>query len=302
MERTVILVQDTNCATQTRGCDIREESVILQTVRSAVLSWNPGLAHLYRLLRDKRAALAPPVTTAFGFTLAGDKSMSDPNYEKEDIDAFLRNLEKASLCLDIGANVGLYSCLAANVGKKVIAIEPLPRNLELLHRNLTANGFTNVEVLPIGLSGQSGSARLFGTGGCASFKAGWAGSSTRLYQTITVSTLDSIVMGLSSSGPFLIKLDVEGFELEVLSGAMQTLKPLWLVEICLNAGCVTDGLNRKFLETFEVFWKHGYQASTPQGGERVLHREEVIRWAAQGFPDFGGNNYIFSEGWLPTVS
>jgi FkbM family methyltransferase len=271
--------------------------MISKAVRAAVLSNTPSLAHLYRLLRDKLAAVAPPVTTPYGFKLIGDRFMSNPVYEKEEIEVFIQNLKHAAICVDIGANVGLYTCLAASLGTPVIAIEPLPRNLELLHRNLAANGFTSVEVLPLGLSNEMGTRRLFGTGGCASFAPGWAGSSGKRFQSVQVSTLDSIVTGLPKRGPMLIKMDVEGFELEVLSGSGMTLtmvpKPTWQVEICLDSGCVVGGRNTRFVETFELFWKYGYQAKTPVSGHRIVRREDVTRWSAQGHVDFGTSNYIF---------
>jgi FkbM family methyltransferase len=271
--------------------------MISPAVRSAVLSHTPGLAHFYRLLRDKFAAVARPVTTPYGFRFGGDRSMTDPSYEKQEIEAFLRHLKHAAICIDIGANVGLYSCLAASLGKPVIAVEPLPRNLVLLRRNLAANDFTGVEILPLGLSKEIGTKRLFGTGGCASFQEGWAGSSCKRFQTVRVSTLDSIVMGLRDCGPMLIKMDVEGFEMEVLSGAVKTLnmdpKPTWLIEICLDDGCVVGGRNSKFAETFEIFWKCGYQAKTPASEYRIVGREDVRRWESQGQVDFGTNNYIF---------
>jgi FkbM family methyltransferase len=271
--------------------------MISPTVRSAVLSHTPGLAHLYRLMRDKFAAVAPSVTTPYGFKFSGDRSMANPAYEKEEIEIFLQNLNRAAICMDIGANVGLYTCLAASVGKPVIAVEPLPRNLALLRRNLAVNDFRDVEVLPVGLSNEVGTRRLFGTGGCASFQEGWAGSSTKRFQSVRVATLDSIVTGLRDHGPMLIKMDVEGFELEVLSGAMKTLnmmpRPTWLVEICLDEGCVVGGRNSKFAETFDVFWQAGYQARTPDSEQRVIRREDLRRWVTQGHVDFGTRNYIF---------
>ncbi len=273
--------------------------MISAAVRSAVLSRAPGLAHLYRLLRDKLAAVAPPVTTPYGFRLIGDRSVSDPAYEKEEIEVFIQNLKHAAICVDIGANIGLYTCLAASLGTPVIAIEPLPRNLEMLHKNLAANGFGSVEVLPLGLSNEIGTGRLFGTGGCASFAPGWAGSSEKRFHSVPVSTLDSIVTGLPKRGPMLIKMDVEGLELEVLSGAGTTLtmvpKPTWLVEIRVDSGCVAGGRNTKFAETFEFFWKNGYQAKTPVSRDRIVRREDVIRWSTQGHVDFGTSNYIFSD-------
>ncbi len=271
--------------------------MISKAVRARVLSHTPSLAHLYRLFRDQLAALTPPVTTPYGFKLSGGRSMSDFTFEKEEIAAFTRYLNHAAVCMDIGANVGLYTCLAASLGKPVVAVEPLPRNLKLLRKNLAANGFTSVQVLPFGLSNEIGTKRLFGTGTCASFQQGWAGSPEKHFHSVPVSTLDSIVVGLPDRSPMLIKMDVEGFELEVLSGAMMTLnmnpKPTWLIEICLDSDSVVGGRNSKFAETFALFWKFGYQARIPASEHRLVKREDVSRWVAQGHVDFGTHNYIF---------
>ena len=70
-------------------------------------------------------------------------------------------------------------------------------------------------------------------------------------------------------------------------------RPTWLVEICLDEGCVVGGKNRSFAETFEIFWKAGYQARTPDSEQQVIRREDVSRWATQGHVDFGTRNYIF---------
>jgi FkbM family methyltransferase len=269
-----------------------------ETVRAAVLSHTPQLAHFYRLLRDKLASVAPPVKTIYGFTLSGNRVMASPIFEREEIAFFVRQLSHVEVCVDIGANIGFYTCLAASLGKPVVAVEPLPRNVKLLHRNIAANGFTGVEVLSLGLSNKIGTKRLFGTGTCASFTEGWAGSPEERFHSVPVSTLDSVVGGLQSRGPMLIKMDVEGFELEVLSGAMITLKmnpkPTWLIEICLDSNCVVDGRNNKFAETFELFWSFGYQAQIPASEPRIVQREDVRRWVTQGHVDYGTHNYIFS--------
>src|SRR5437016_5068696 len=110
--------------------------MIHSVAKYAVDSWMPSVGQAYRLLRDERAALAPAMPTPFGFKLAGNASMASGAFEKKEIDLFLKHLQKASACIDIGANIGLYTCLAASLGKHVVAIEPMPSNLKVLCRNL----------------------------------------------------------------------------------------------------------------------------------------------------------------------
>ncbi len=274
----------------------RSMPVMKSVAKYVVDSWAPGLGQAYRRLRDERAALVPGVPTPFGFDLAGNHSMAAGSFERNEIDVFLKHLQGVSACIDIGANIGLYTCLAARHRKHVVAIEPMASNLGLLYRNLLCNGFLDVEVLPLGLSGEAGIKRLFGSGTGASFVQGWAGASENSYSVVPVSTLDIVVNTRFDGLPILIKMDVEGFEHELLKGAERTLtldpKPAWLVEVALNEH-FPGGLNDQFYQTFEVFWRHGYQAAIADAEHRPVGPEDVGRWAKQGFVDFGSHNYLF---------
>src|ERR1035441_8909471 len=143
-------------------------STIRSVAKRAVDSWMPSVGQAYRSLRDERAALAPALPTPFEFKLAGNKSMASGIVEKKEIDLFLKHLQGVSTCIDIGANIGLYTCLAARHGKHVVAVEPMPSNLKFLYRNLVRNDFADVEVFPLALSSSGGILRIFGNGTAAS--------------------------------------------------------------------------------------------------------------------------------------
>lgn len=271
-------------------------SFIRRGARHVVDAWFPGVGHAYRQLRDQRAAVAPFADTPFGFKLAGNRSMAVGGFEREEIDVFLKYLARASACIDIGANIGLYTCLAAAKGKKVVAVEPLNLNLEILYRNLVGNSFFDVEVFPLGLSASPGVTRLYGNNTGASFLPGWAGASDKRHAVVPVNTLDLIVNSRFDGQLLLIKMDVEGFEYDVLGGAAHTLamspKPVWLVEIDLG-GNFPGGRNEKFRETFELFWQRGYEARTANREERLINLADVERWVRYGKVDFGSHNFLF---------
>jgi FkbM family methyltransferase len=247
-------------------------------------------------LRDERATLLDPTPTRFGFKLAGNPRMANGSFEKEEIGVFEKYLQQASTFIDIGANIGFYTCLAATRRKQVVAVEPLASNLRFLYKNLVCNELLDVEVFPLGLSGKAGIERLFGVGTGASFLPGWAGGSEKWYEVVPVSTLDIIANARFDGRSLLIKMDVEGFEAEVLKGAQHSLglrpMPTWLVEICLNEH-FPGGLNENFRETFQTFWSRGYQARVANDEERPVHPDDVSRWAKQGYVDFGSHNYLF---------
>ena len=70
---------------------------------------------------------------------------------------------------------------------------------------------------------------------------------------VPLNTLDSSWPIVFKAQGLLIKLDVEGFELETLAGAAKTLnltpRPTWLVEILLRSEVIPGGMSRKFAQT-----------------------------------------------------
>lgn len=270
------------------------------SIRDTVDSRAPILGKLYRELRDELANARPRRQTAFGFKMAGPPNLFSDNWEVHEIEAFKYCLQSSATCIDIGANVGFYSCYAASLGKHVISVEPLASNLKFLYGNLACNEFLGVEVYPLGLSGTPGLRRLYGMADIASFVPGWGGSTERrVSNVVPVTTLDVIAGARFNGIPLTIKMDVEGFENEVLKGAGRTLalhpKPKWLVEIMLTDVAIPGGINTNFYEPFEVFWRNGYEARQASDRTRVVKPEDVSRWINLGSIDSGSQNFLFVE-------
>lgn len=268
-------------------------------LRKPVDQISPGIGRAYRLVRDIVVRRRPRPTT-FGFTLAGDPTMTTKSWEEAETQFFLSRLDSHDQIIDIGANIGFYSCLAAQFGKPVLSIEPSRRNQDFLYRNLWENSFRKVEVAPVALSSEPGITALYGFGGLASLVQGWGQSSQSSTQIVPSTTLDRLTIGRFAGARLLIKLDVEGFELEVLRGASETLKrepkPTWLVEIILHDDVVPGGgTNALFYETFKLFWKNGYTCRKAAKVETIITPEAVARWARNGHVDGESSNFIFSS-------
>ena len=74
----------------------------------------------------------------------------NPNYEKDEFDLVKRTIKKGDVVLDIGANIGVYTVLFAEiVGDKgrVYAFEPDPKNFALLKKNIEINKYKNVVLI-----------------------------------------------------------------------------------------------------------------------------------------------------------
>jgi FkbM family methyltransferase len=273
---------------------------VLRYVKRSIELHFPEIATGYREARDDRAFRRSRLQeTRHGFRLAGSDLMVSDAFEPEEI-AFIRDtLQQADVFVDVGANIGLYACLARSMGKHVVAVEPLRRNLDYLYANLEANGWDDVEVFPVGLASAPGTAALYGGGTGASLLSEWAGMSRLWRQTIPLSSLD-ILLGERFAGRRLVlKVDVEGAEYGVLQGAARTLamspRPVWLVEICLTEHH-PQGINPHFEDAFCRFWSEGYTARTVGGGQsRVVMPADVERWVSSRSRDFGHVNYAFGK-------
>ncbi len=224
--------------------------------------------------------------------------MAQSDFETAEARTFAQLCDVHDVVLDIGANVGFYSCLAASRGNHVLAFEPAPRNLAFLYQNLWSNGFSAVEVFPIGLGPQPGLMPLYGFGGITSFVLGWAQACGKGSHFAPVATLDFFTARKFEGQRLLIKMDVEGFELAVLSGAIETLshkpQPTWMVEILLNDSAIPDGINANFRETFEVFWSNNYRCKALESDQTEITPDIVEKWTISGAVERGTRNFLFT--------
>lgn len=167
-------------------------------------------------------------------------------FELDEIDFVNRFLKKGDTFVDIGTNVGLFSLHAsAMVGKsgKVISFEPSSATVQRLQENIALNRCNNVEIVPKGLSYESGVLELVvaGNGYDAfnSFAIPSMGAITAR-EKVEVTTMDEFMKlkGINPKEVKLIKIDVEGWELQVLKGGIAFFghvdAPVLLVEFTEN--------------------------------------------------------------------
>lgn len=141
-------------------------------------------------------------------------------FESAKQDLFRKLVRPGSVVFDIGANVGLYTLLASRLAGpegKVVAFEPLPRNLSYLKRHLKLNKAGNVEIVEAAVSNYEGAGHLSTNGDPHLGQLSADG-----LVDVRVTTIDAF-MTTAAVEPELLKIDVEGAEADVLAGAIETL-------------------------------------------------------------------------------
>jgi FkbM family methyltransferase len=200
-------------------------------------------------------------------------------HEFTDMGFLLHFLRKDDLFVDIGANIGSYTVLAgAHVGASVVAIEPVPATFQHLQNNIAINQINNVSACNFALGNQQGQISFTSTLDTMNHVA--TGSETNTIQ-VPVDTLDNILG--KEKDPILLKIDVEGFETDVLNGADATLKKnqLKAIIIELNGSGTKYGYNETHIHQKLV--DHGY---TP-------YRYDPFERKLSPIADFGTHNTIY---------
>lgn len=178
-----------------------------------------------------------------------------------------RLLDHSDMVLfDVGANEGEETVFSAKriPEGQVFAFEPNPSVRSRLVQNVALNGFHNVSIQSIGLDSQPGTRVLYGPSersGDGTVNEGQGtiypreGVDTPLGQ-ITLSTLDMFVAEHNVPRVDLIKIDVEGAELNVLKGGDRVLiehRPKLIVEVWENADRSMDLLHYIIGKEYAVF-------------------------------------------------
>ncbi|MFL5241321.1 MAG: FkbM family methyltransferase [Gemmataceae bacterium] len=208
---------------------------------------SPGLvAGFYRLLGRISSDRYEKITIQSGLlagrefwcSLKRERPYFVGNYEHDVQDLMISLLKPGMVFYDIGGHNGFFSLLAANlVGQdgKVLTFEPNPSNVEIIKTNLGLNEdlATVIQVHPLAISKSSGTARFEGASrsSMGRIQSPSEPSSASVYEVQTIS-LDDFTA--SHPPPDVIKMDIEGGEVDALVGMDNLLKrkrPVVVVEI-----------------------------------------------------------------------
>ena len=152
------------------------------------------------------------------------KLVFNNEWEPFETEIFKKEIKSGGVVLDIGANIGYYTLLAAKlVGPtgKVYAFEPETANYALLQKNVQANGFANVILEQKAVSKKGGKLKLYLSEQNKGDHRIYSGEDARPAREVDTVSLDDYFEGYSGKIDF-IKMDIQGAEALALEG-MQTL-------------------------------------------------------------------------------
>lgn len=209
-------------------------------------------------------------------------------YEPEVV-SFVNNFLKSGMCfIDVGANVGQYTLIAAAlVGRegRVYSFEPSRLNYERLTKNIALNEFPQITPERMALYDRCGEASFF-----AEEEENWGQSSLTAFESASVEqvvplmTLDAYIEEHNIESIDLLKIDAEGAELPILQGATHMLSSCVPQHILCELNFVTchrSGYHPNDIVT--LLGRYGYQGFCLWPEKAPLKSAE--QWERQGHVD-----------------
>ncbi|MDQ7001998.1 MAG: FkbM family methyltransferase [Ghiorsea sp.] len=155
-------------------------------------------------------------------------------FEPEDVAVFRKFIRPGCTVLDVGANIGQYALLAAKLmgdDGQVYAFEPSVDVRERLEKNIALNDFQHIEVLPCAVAATSGRMKFFaaneegnqGVGSLLPAEQSRSQIRTATGIDVDVVSLDDFCAARKLLQVDFLKIDVEGYDLEVLKGAAKLM-------------------------------------------------------------------------------
>ena len=218
--------------------------------------------------------------------MAGALSLGE--YEPETMAIFRSCLKSGMTIVDIGANLGYFTVIAAGrVGSSgtVFAYEPDPHNFDLLERNITVNGFSNARAFPVALSDRAGTRQLFFGDNQTTHSFGDKRNTGRSESVVT-DTLDNSLKTLGHPQIDLVKMDIEGAEPLALDGMRETIErnPTLIILFEFHPKAI-QRLDRSPVEFLAKFKEVGFSLSAIDENSRTRAAVDDIASFVESFRD-----------------
>ncbi|MGD6808534.1 MAG: FkbM family methyltransferase [Candidatus Bathyarchaeia archaeon] len=243
------------------------------------------LVKQYKLLMNHRYAPEKAIRKVNGYQMVLHPRLGGIHYDlfhygaREPFTTQLlsKTLHSGDVVLDAGANIGYYALLESQkVGSKgfVYAVEPVKSNFCLLQQNIALNRFRNVEACNLAFGNRTGDAQIFlsDVPNLHSFNEVAVQSSYVGTESVKISTVDDFLVNRRL--PCLVRMDVEGFELEILKGMRGLLEEN--VKLLIELHHKPPFMNAaQVKEMFDLLDSFGFKVSWAVGAQKVFESRTV---------------------------
>jgi FkbM family methyltransferase len=219
------------------------------------------------------------ISRALGINRVVGGLLSSRGYEDRFQKAMLEAIQSGDCVWDIGANVGLYTSKFADIvgsSGSVYAFEPSPKNLERLRAVVSLTG--NVTVMPVALGDREGEVAFQQSEDSLGAASRVIADDRKVQEsalTVAVTTADIVVRAGAAPYPNVVKIDTEGYELDVLRGMQDCLAEATLRVLCIEvhfAQLAERGMKSAPAEIERILVAAGFHCTWPDASHIVASR------------------------------
>lgn len=181
---------------------------------------------------------------------------------------------------DIGANIGYYALMELNTlaeASQLYAFEPVPSNIDLLKKNLKLNGYESPTILNVAVSSFDGEQDFYFStaSNLGSFHKLAVNQGINSAGVSKVKTISLRTACLTYGPPDLIRMDVEGHEVEILSqlaelAEQNVARPVVIFETHLKQYLKSDNFSITLRKLFENGYRVSLFASSQESGSEII--------------------------------
>lgn len=224
--------------------------------------------HSYRMLLDTKDAGLSRSLSLFGTREVDHKIMLE------------KIVKKDMMIFDIGGNIGYYPLMELSLlgdGGKMVIVEPSSSNVGMLSLNLALNGYKNIPIIAAAVSDQMGEKKFYLSeqSNLGTFHPIGGGAETLTGETENVRTITVSSLAEEFGPPDLIRMDVEGHEVEVINGMLKDIKAgVYAPMIIFEPHISRYGNDHDMAQTLKDIFTLGYRvtamASSSERGTKIL--------------------------------